>query len=640
MASGTGALSYIWSKNGVVIAGAASASYTTPATTMADNGALFAVAASNSMGNMISGPAALTVTAAPVAPSISAQPVSQTTTAGQAATFTVTATGTAPLTYQWNKNGAVIAGATSASYTTPATAAGDNGAAFTVTVSNSVSTLTSSAATLTVSPANSFVISAAPTSFSFAATVNGTAPSLQTVVFVATPATPLPFTLAADQPWITMTANSGTTKATLQFGVNPAGLVAGSYTGHVIATPSGAGNPRLSVPVTLVVSPASPALAITPAITAQPISQTVPAGQTASFSVTATGTAPLRYQWSKNGAAISGATSASYTTPATAAGDNGAAFTVTVSNSVSTLTSSAATLTVSPANSFVISAAPTSFSFAATVNGTAPSLQTVVFVATPATPLPFTLAADQPWITMTANSGTTKATLQFGVNPAGLAAGSYTGHVIATPSGAGNPPLSIPVSLTVTASPVPGTLTTSVTSLNFSSVTVGGNSTLPVTFTNSGTTNITISNMSISGAGFNASGVSTGTILAAGQTATLNVTFAPSATGSATGAATLTSNAKNSPATISLSGSAAQPPQHSVSLTWTDTSIVAGYNVYQATVSGGLYTKLTSSLDPSPSYTDTTVKAGQTYYYVVTAVDSSGVESVYSTPTSVVIPTP
>src|ERR1019366_2789506 len=109
---------------------------TTPATTMADNGALFAVAVSNSMGNMISGPAALTVTAAPVAPSISAQPVSQTTTAGQTATFAVTAAGTAPLTYQWNKNGAVIAGATSASYTTPATTTADNGAAFTVTVSN------------------------------------------------------------------------------------------------------------------------------------------------------------------------------------------------------------------------------------------------------------------------------------------------------------------------------------------------------------------------------------------------------------------------------------------------------------------------------------------------------------------------
>jgi hypothetical protein len=348
----------------------------------------------------------------------------------------------------------------------------------------------------------------------------------------------------------------------------------------------------------------------------------------------------LTYQWSKNGAAITGATAASYTTAATTTSDNGAIFTVTISNSVSTITSSSATLTVSPATTYVISAAPASFTFAATVSGAAPALQTVVFVAAPATALPFTLAADQPWITMSANSGTTKATLQFGVNPAGLAVGSYTGHVVATPSGAGNPPVSIPVSLTVSAAPVPGALTTSTTSLNFNSVNVGSNSILPVTFTNSGATNITISNISISGAGFNASGVSTGTVLAAGQTATLNVTFAPSATGSATGTATLTSNAANSPIKISLSGAAAQAVQHSVSLTWTDAATVAGFNVYQAIVSGGLYTKLTSSLVASPNYTDTTVKAGQTYYYVVTAVDSNGMESIYSTPASAVIPTP
>src|SRR4029077_12241783 len=77
--------------------------------------------------------------------------------------------------------------------------------------------------------------------------------------------------------------------------------------------------------------------------------QTVTAGQTATFSVTATGTAPLTYQWSKNGAAISGATSSSYTSPATASSDNGAQFSVVVSNSAGSATSGAATLTVSAA---------------------------------------------------------------------------------------------------------------------------------------------------------------------------------------------------------------------------------------------------------------------------------------------------
>ncbi len=87
------------------------------------------------------------------APSIATQPQSQTVTVGQTATFGVAASGTAPLSYQWKKNNTVIANATSSSYTTPATAAGDNGASFTVTVTNTAGNTTSSAATLTVNPA-------------------------------------------------------------------------------------------------------------------------------------------------------------------------------------------------------------------------------------------------------------------------------------------------------------------------------------------------------------------------------------------------------------------------------------------------------------------------------------------------------
>jgi O-glycosyl hydrolase len=83
-----------------------------------------------------------------------------------------------------------------------------------------------------------------------------------------------------------------------------------------------------------------------PTITTQPANQTVNAGQSATFSVTASGTAPLAYQWQKNGATISGATAATYTTPATTSADNGATFQVLVSNSAGSVTSFAATLTV------------------------------------------------------------------------------------------------------------------------------------------------------------------------------------------------------------------------------------------------------------------------------------------------------
>src|SRR5260370_15348 len=91
-----------------------------------------------------------TTNGSPAAPSITTQPASQTVTAGQTATFTVVATGTAPLSYQWKKNGTAISGAMSSSYTTPATTSADNGSQFTVVVSNIASNVTSSAATLTV----------------------------------------------------------------------------------------------------------------------------------------------------------------------------------------------------------------------------------------------------------------------------------------------------------------------------------------------------------------------------------------------------------------------------------------------------------------------------------------------------------
>jgi hypothetical protein len=95
------------------------------------------------------------VKAAPVAASIITQPTSQAVTVGQTASFNVLATGTAPLSYQWRQNSVSIAGATSSSYTTPATTIADNLTQFTVVVSNTAGNVTSSAATLTVNAGTS-----------------------------------------------------------------------------------------------------------------------------------------------------------------------------------------------------------------------------------------------------------------------------------------------------------------------------------------------------------------------------------------------------------------------------------------------------------------------------------------------------
>ncbi len=84
------------------------------------------------------------------------------------------------------------------------------------------------------------------------------------------------------------------------------------------------------------------------AISTQPTSQIAPIGRTATFSVVASGTAPLQYQWTENGVPISGATSASYTTPVVALSDSGETFQATISNSINSVVSSVATLTVGP----------------------------------------------------------------------------------------------------------------------------------------------------------------------------------------------------------------------------------------------------------------------------------------------------
>jgi len=151
---------------------------------------------------------------------------------------------------------------------------------------------------------------------------------------------------------------------------------------------------------------------------------------------------------------------------------------------------------------------------------------------------------------------------------------------------------------------------------------------------------MTISSVAVAGSGFNASGAAPGLILSRGQTVNLSATFDPAVAGNATGSIIVTSNAANSPIVITLSGTGVAPEaSRSVSLSWTaSTSSVSGYNVYSSSVSGGPYAKLTPSELAATSYTDNSVQEGQTYYYVVTAVNSQNQESGYSEQVSATIP--
>jgi immunoglobulin I-set domain protein len=327
-ATGTAPLSYQWQKNSVSISGATASSYTTPATAAGDNNAKFDVIVSNSAGSQTSAMATLAVSAAAVAPSITTQPANQTVTVGQTATFSVAAAGTAPLSYQWQKNNANISGANAASYTTPATAAGDNNAKFDVVVSNSAGSQTSAMATLTVSAG-----AVAPTITTQPANQTVTVGQTATFSVTATGTAPLSY------QWQKNSANI--LGATSPSYTTPATTSADNGAMFDVVASNSAGS-QTSTIASLTVN----AVAVAPTITTQPANQTVTVGQTATFSVTATGTAPLSYQWQKNSANISGATGSSYTTPTTVSGDSGAKFDVLVSNTAGSQTSSMATLTV------------------------------------------------------------------------------------------------------------------------------------------------------------------------------------------------------------------------------------------------------------------------------------------------------
>ena len=318
-ATGTGSISYQWRKDGNDIAGATQNSYSFAATSI-DNDTVFAVAVSNASGTLLSNNASLWVLSAPA---IRSQPANQSVLAGGSATFTVSATGTGPLRYQWKKNGSNISGATNSSYTTPGTSLGDSGAGYSVVVSNSLGTVTSSRASLTVTLASVRpAISMQPAS--------RTVTAGNTATFTVTATGTAPFTYQWKKngtPIVGATSSSYTTPAT---SMEDAG------TEYSVEVSNSAGT---------VTSSSATLTVVAVLITTQPSAQPVVVGQTASFSVTATGTG-LTYQWRKNGSNISGATSSTYTTPVTVIGDNGAVFTVVVSNSAGTTTSNSATLSV------------------------------------------------------------------------------------------------------------------------------------------------------------------------------------------------------------------------------------------------------------------------------------------------------
>jgi hypothetical protein len=197
------------------------------------------------------------------------------------------------------------------------------------------------------------------------------------------------------------------------------------------------------------------------------------------------------------------------------------------------------------------------------------------------------------------------------------------------------PGLVVPLSGTGVSTAI-GKLLTSPASLNFGSADVGTETAKDAAITATGGS-VTISSATSSNSEFSISGTSFPLTLKAGESASLKVVFSPTKSGVATGTLTLTSNASDTHATESLSGTAVSA-EYSVDLSWkASSSKVTGYNVYRGTAAGE-YSKINSELDSATNYTDKTVVPGNTYYYAATSVNSAGEESGYSSPIEVKIP--
>jgi alpha-tubulin suppressor-like RCC1 family protein len=326
-ANGTNPIEYQWKKNGADIAAGTGTSYTTPATDIADDGAQFTVSASNVAGSVSSGPATLTVRPRP--PSIVTQPADLSVAAGQSAQFDVVAIGTRPLAYQWSRAGTPIAGATSATYGLAGTTVADDGATFSVAVSNAAGSATSSVATLRVTAA----------------------PVPPTIT-----AHPQPQSVTVGQAATFAVTAAGTAPLTYQWqrdGVDIAGATAASWTTApaALADSGAAFRVRVDNATGLVVTSSPATLTVRvdgPTITAQPASTAVLVGRAATFNVAATGTAPVTFQWRRNGADLRGETSTSFTVPATLFADHGAVFTVRVTDAKGAVLSNEAVLSINP----------------------------------------------------------------------------------------------------------------------------------------------------------------------------------------------------------------------------------------------------------------------------------------------------
>jgi hypothetical protein len=225
-----------------------------------------------------------------------------------------------------------------------------------------------------------------------------------------------------------------------------------------------------------------------------------------------------------------------------------------------------------------------------------------------------------------------KESLTLSVSFAPKSAGTASGTLTLS-SNASNANVSVILSATGTS---PGQLSVAPGSISFGNVVVGTSKSQTATLS-AGGSSVTVSSATSNSTEFVLSGLTFPLNIPAGQSMPFTIKFSPKVSGTASASISFLGSASS--ATETVTGTGAAPTQHSAGLSWSPSpSTVVGYNVYRGTAPGGPYARINSGLDPSTLYTDNTVQNGLTYYYVSTAVDSTGAESGYSNQLQMVIP--
>lgn len=329
---------------------------------------------------------------------------------------------------------------------------------------------------VTLFVSSSPLLNVSPSAVNVSATV-GANPANQTVSLTSTDAaTPLPFTVTSTTTtggpgWLLVGPTSGSTPANLNVGFNTAGLTVGTYTGSITVSATGPANSPVVVPVSVVIAPTATASATPSSLTfTQAFGAPAPAAQMIVINSTTTGLTFAATATTFNGGAwlsvtpTGGSTSASVTVTANgtglAPGSYSGVITFQVPGAANTPVSVPVTLTVGPAQSFMISS--TTVSFSSPAGATTPPQAQTLQLASSGGNVPFTATASTVnglnLFTITPASGTTPSPLAIGLNQtalATLAPGNYMGTItIASPAIPGGNQ-TINVALTVTAQAPP-----------------------------------------------------------------------------------------------------------------------------------------------------------------------------------------